>query len=249
MKSLVSLLALFMFYFLPAQDNKFEIAVQAQYSYSYIKSTKEPLQSWMFYKGNDEIGLYNSAMQNGLSDQPAVWEISNQPSFGVSLRYTIQGLLYFSFDISASKIYFNSYQEYSIYGDFGQLYFSGNENRIHFKPTVGGYIKRFSPYFNVLVGVGFNKKYETYINFYQKNGNVKRIEPTYKYFYKKDWTLGFGLGLDYFVFKKKMAVGVNYEVYRVSISPYVSSNLWELLPRFPNGFWHNKIGLRVTYLF
>ena len=215
---------------------------------NFSPSNSMPLNFWAFYDYRDErywqFDKYYPLLDN-LNGASAIWTLESQPEIGIRFLNLKNDLVGFGFNLvltgNKSKAILTSNEKDAK----AELTFNGQETRIMFQPSMGFKINKFYSQFNLVLGLGFNKNYDSFLTVTDENGIQTTMSYDNDLFYNLDYSIGIGFGIKYEILKK-MNLGLTYNVYRVNTSAYQSSGSLDF-SKWVNGYWNNSFALTLGY--
>lgn len=224
-------------------------SVFAAVNYNFSNSSRPPLNFWSFYNYNeppyDQFDQYYPLLEQ-LNGSTGTWELG--PTIEIGARVLeAKGSANWGAELSITH---NSskWQATSISnGAKADLFFQGDELRLTFRPTFGAQIGRFSWAFQLVLGLGFAKNYESYLIVTEPNGESTELLNDNDNFYNVDYSAGLGSILEY-TLNSSLSLGLHYTLYSVNTSPAASGGFLDFTP-LVNGFWNNSLGIRFIYHF
>lgn len=216
---------------------------------NFTPSTSYPLNFWAFYKFdysqiNSSYSRLYSPLLIDLNWKDAKWSLKPQGELGFKLHRIIGEQASVGLNVVYTQNLTTAVVTNETDSTKVQLIFEGRESRIMFQPTIGAIENRFRLNFNFIFGLGINKDYDTYLIIDDEFNNQSTFNNYINNFYTIDYSVGLGVSASYNFFKG-LNIGLAYSVYRVNISPYIVSGIFDGLFRFTNGYWNNSISLRL----
>lgn len=229
------------------QKNMFSVYLAVNYNFS--NASRPPLNFWAFYNYNEapyaEFNRYYPLL-NKLNGVKGIWTLQPSIEIGTRVLESMGNAIYGAelvFTYNSSNWVATS----TASGAKAELHFQGNELRLMFKPTFGAQINRFTLAGQFILGLGFNKNYNTHLLITEPNGQSTRLTNENDRFYNVDFSVGLGALVEYAI-SSSIRLGLQYAIYSVNTSPSINSGFLDFTP-LVNGFWNNNLGLRVAYQF
>lgn len=228
-------------------DTYFEIFLGG--NFNFTPSSSYPLNFWAFYEFdysqiNSSYSRLYSPLLIDLNWKDAKWSLKPQRELGIKLHKIMNDEASFGLNFVFTQNRTTAIVSNETDSTKAQLIFEGSESRIMIQPSVGFLDNRFRTNFNLILGLGINKDYDTYLIIDDEFNNQNTFSNYINNFYTIDYSVGLGVSASYNFFKG-LNIGLAYNLYRVNISPYIVSGIFDGLFRFTNGFWNNSISLRL----